>query len=74
MQLLRLAAAAPPAVPRPTARNQVEVGNLTYLPKQGGGWLYLANERTPARVRESRPEDLVSEAPSPLPRASLHLN
>jgi putative transposase len=28
--------------PAPTAPNRVWVGNSTYLPRQGGGWLYLA--------------------------------
>ena len=26
----------------PTAPNRVWVGDTTYLPRQGGGWLYLA--------------------------------
>jgi transposase InsO family protein len=45
------------------------VGDITYLPKQGGGWLYLATwlDRYSRKVvgwdvRESMPEDLVSEA------------
>ena len=53
----------------PTALNRVWVGDITYLPKQGGGWLYLATwlDRYSRKVvgwdvRESMPEDLVSEA------------
>ena len=28
--------------PAPTAPNRVRMGDITYLPRQGGGWLYLA--------------------------------
>ena len=45
------------------------VGDITYLPRQGGGWLYLAVwlDRCSRKivgwdVRETMPEDLVSEA------------
>ncbi|WP_218136976.1 DDE-type integrase/transposase/recombinase, partial [Hymenobacter terrestris] len=54
---------------RPTAPNRVWVGDITYLPHQGGGWLYLAvwldlcsRKIVGWDVRESMPEDLVSEA------------
>ncbi len=55
--------------PAPTAPNRVWVGDSTYLPRQGGGWLYLAVwlDRCSRKVvgwdvRETMPEDLVSEA------------
>ena len=45
------------------------MGDITYLPKQGSGWLYLATwlDRYSRKivgwdVRQSMPEDLVSEA------------
>ena len=45
------------------------MGDITYLPRQGGGWLYLAVwlDRCSRKIvgwdlREAMPEDLVSEA------------
>ena len=53
----------------PTAPNRVWVGDITYLPRQGGGWPYLAvwldrcSRKIVGRdVRDTRPEDLVSKA------------
>ncbi len=55
--------------PAPTAPDRVWVGDITYLPRQGGGWRYLACwlDRHSRRVvgwdvRTTMPEDLVSEA------------
>ncbi|RFP65148.1 hypothetical protein D0N36_10735 [Hymenobacter lapidiphilus] len=55
--------------PAPTAPHRVWVGDITYLPRQGGGWLYLAvwlnrcsRKIVGWDVREAMPEDLVSEA------------
>ena len=54
--------------PAPTALNRVWGGDITYLPHQGGGWLYLAvwldrcSRKVVGRdVRKTMPEDLVSE-------------
>ena len=53
----------------PTALNRVWVGDITYLPRQGGGWLYLAvwldrcwRKIVGWDVRNTMLEDLVSEA------------
>ena len=55
--------------PAPTAPNRVWVGDITYLPRQGGGWLYLAVwlDRCSRNVvgwdvRASMPKGLVSGA------------
>lgn len=55
--------------PRPTRPDRVWVGDITCLPKQGGGWLYLASWQDACSrkvvgwdLRESMAEDLVSEA------------
>lgn len=55
--------------PAPTAPNQVWVGDITYLPRQGGGWLYLTAwlDRCSRRVvgwdvRTTMPAELVREA------------
>ena len=53
----------------PTAPNRVRVGDITYLPRQGCGWLYLAvwldycsRKIVDRDLRDTMPEDLVSEA------------
>jgi len=58
--------------PAPTAPNRVWVGDISYLPRQGGGCLYLAvwldrGSRKVAGwdVRETVPENLVCETLRP---------
>lgn len=55
--------------PALTAANRVWVGNITYLPCQGGDWLYLAvwldccsRKVVGWAVRDTMPKDLVREA------------
>ncbi|MGY3088368.1 transposase InsO family protein [Hymenobacter sp. UYAg731] len=55
--------------PAPTAPNRAWVGGITYPSRQGGGWLYRAGwlDRCSRKgmgwnMRETMPEDLVSEA------------
>lgn len=55
--------------PRLTAPNRVWIGDITCLPRQGGGWLYLVSWQDAysrkivgCDVREIMPEDLVNEA------------
>ncbi|HEX8658754.1 MAG TPA: hypothetical protein VF690_14515 [Hymenobacter sp.] len=50
--------------PAPTAPNRVWVGYITYLPRQGGGWLYLAVWLERARDDARRPGQR-SAAPGP---------
>lgn len=55
--------------PAPTALNRVWAGDITYLPRQGGAWLYLdvwldrcSRKIVGWDVRDTMPEDFVSEA------------
>ena len=55
--------------PAPTAPNRAWVDDGSYLPRQGGGWLYLtvwldrcARKVVGWDVRGTMPKDLVSEA------------
>jgi transposase InsO family protein len=58
-----------PGQPAPAAPTQAWVGGIRYLPRQGGGWLYLAvwldrcsRKMVGGDVRDTVPEDPVSEA------------
>ena len=49
--------------PAPTAPNRVWVGDITYLPRQGGGWLDRCSRKVVGwDARDTMTEDLVSEA------------
>lgn len=59
-------------LPAPTALDRVWIGDITCLPRQGRGWLYLAvwldccsRKIVGWDLRDKMPEDLVSEALRP---------
>ncbi|WP_394333374.1 hypothetical protein [Hymenobacter actinosclerus] len=65
-------------LPVPTAPNQVWIGNITYLPRQGGGWLYLAVwlDRCPRKivgrdVRSGHARKAGQRSAPPSPRGAL---